>query len=395
MLDYSIAAVVAAAYFALQLQDRAGDFLCLRRQSFLLRREALAGYPALHQSFIEVLQPLVKPGFPALEGLQLSLRLFAVKLPLLLPCLQETVYADGVLGIDLYYQDEYVENVRAKASIKLINPKGYTMVCLLTPDSDYTLTAAGGGSITLFDGWDASVFSGDSKVCVIPWQLAGDGEYIEIDNGNFSVNLRVIGTHTGPANNIYCPFHAMDFHDGQSYMVTADACSFDIKDARRLDEAKAALYEVFADLSTVDQSGIRPAFAVRINDDILRNTLEEIRGNIRTLHLLVPVLLFIEGAVSFFAAYLSTQSRLREYAVMRCLGMTRGRIFRLTFCEYFMLAIVGAAFGTVTGIAITGTLSPQMLLYGAGAVSAFMIGTSMSISRITRINVMMLMKTEE
>lgn len=101
-----------------------------------------------------------------------------------------------------YYQDEYVENVRAKASIKLINPKGYTMVCLLTPDSDYTLTAAGGGSITLFDGWDASVFSGDSKVCVIPWQLAGDGEYIEIDNGNFSVNLRVIGTHTGPANNI-------------------------------------------------------------------------------------------------------------------------------------------------------------------------------------------------
>lgn len=294
-----------------------------------------------------------------------------------------------------YYQDEYVENVRAKASIKLINPKGYTMVCLLTPDSDYTLTAAGGGSITLFDGWDASVFSGDSKVCVIPWQLAGDGEYIEIDNGNFSVNLRVIGTHTGPANNIYCPFHAMDFHDGQSYMVTADACSFDIKDARRLDEAKAALYEVFADLSTADQSGIRPAFAVRINDDILRNTLEEIRGNIRTLHLLVPVLLFIEGAVSFFAAYLSTQSRLREYAVMRCLGMTRGRIFRLTFCEYFTLAIVGAAFGTVTGIAITGTLSPQMLLYGAGAVSAFMIGTSMSISRITRINVMMLMKTEE
>lgn len=69
MLDYSIAAVVAAAYFVLQLQDRAGDFLCLRRKSFLLRREALAGYPALHQPFIEVLQPLVKLGFPALERL--------------------------------------------------------------------------------------------------------------------------------------------------------------------------------------------------------------------------------------------------------------------------------------------------------------------------------------
>ena len=69
MLDYSIAAVVAAAYFVLQLQDRAGDFLCLRRQSFLLCREALAGYPALHQPLIEVLQSLVKLGFPALERL--------------------------------------------------------------------------------------------------------------------------------------------------------------------------------------------------------------------------------------------------------------------------------------------------------------------------------------
>ena len=102
MLDYSIAAVVAAAYFVLQLQDRAGDFLCLRRQSFLLRREALAGAVALYQSFIEVSQPLVKLGFPTLEGLQLSLRLFAVKLSRLLSCLQEPVYADGVLSVDLY-----------------------------------------------------------------------------------------------------------------------------------------------------------------------------------------------------------------------------------------------------------------------------------------------------
>ena len=102
LLDYGIAAVVAAAYFALQLQDCVGNFLRLRRQGFLLRSEALAGDFALHQSFIEVLQPLVKPGFPALEGLQLSLRLFAVKLSRLLSCLQEPVYADGVLSVDLY-----------------------------------------------------------------------------------------------------------------------------------------------------------------------------------------------------------------------------------------------------------------------------------------------------
>ena len=102
LLDYSIAAVVAAAYFVLQLQDRVRNILRLHRQSFLLRRETLAGEFALYQSFIEVSQPLVKQDFPTLEGLQLSLRLFAVKLSRLLSCLQEPVYADGVLSVDLY-----------------------------------------------------------------------------------------------------------------------------------------------------------------------------------------------------------------------------------------------------------------------------------------------------
>ena len=86
----------------LQLQGRVRNILRLHRQSFLLRRETLAGEFALYQSFIEVSQPLVKQGFPTLEGLQLSLRLFAVKLSRLLSCLQEPVYADGVLSVDLY-----------------------------------------------------------------------------------------------------------------------------------------------------------------------------------------------------------------------------------------------------------------------------------------------------
>jgi len=294
-----------------------------------------------------------------------------------------------------YYQDEYIKNVRSKASIKLIKPQEYTMVCLLTSDSDYSLTDAGGGSMTLFDGWDDSVFAGDREVCVIPRGLAVDGEYIEIDNGSFSVALRIIGTHTGPEKTLYCPFHAMDFHDGQSYMVTADSCSFDIKDARRLDEAKASLYEVFGEPNADDHAGSRPAFAVRINDDILRSTLKEIRGNIRTLHLLTPILLLIGAAVGFFAAYLSTQSRLREYAVMRCLGMKRGEVFRVALSEHLLIALVGGVVGAAVGIALSGTFTLRMLLYGAGGVFAFLIGTASSVSRVTRINVMKLMKTEE
>ena len=78
------------------------NILRLHRQSFLLRREALAGAVALYQSCLLYTSDAADEGFPTLEGLQLSLRLFAVKLSRLLSCLQEPVYADGVLSVDLY-----------------------------------------------------------------------------------------------------------------------------------------------------------------------------------------------------------------------------------------------------------------------------------------------------
>ncbi len=294
-----------------------------------------------------------------------------------------------------YFQDEYVKNVRAKAGMKLFEPQNYHLVCLLTLDSDYALTAVGGGSMTLFDGWDASVFMSDQNVCVVPEGFPADGESIEVDNGNFTVELRIIGTHTGPADNIYCPFHTMDFHDGMSYLVNADSCSFEIKDVRRLDEAKESLYEVFAKPDPNDRSVLRPAFGVRINDEIYQSTLETLKGNLRTLHLLVPVLLLIGGIVGFFASYLSTRSRLKEYAVMRCLGMRRGEVLCFALSEQLMIALVGGILGFAVGIAINGTFSLRMLLYGLGGIAAFLIGTALSVSRITWINVMQLMKTEE
>ena len=294
-----------------------------------------------------------------------------------------------------YYQDEFVSNVRAKASVGLLTPADCTMVCLLTPDSDYALTAAGGGSMTLLDGWDASVFRGDRAVCVIPQGFAAGGETLTVHNGSFSLKMQIIGTHTGPANCIYCPFHAMDFHDGMSYLIAADSCSFEIRDARRLEEAKGSLYSVFARPDPNDRSSLRPAYGVRINDELFQSTLAELRGNLRTLRRIIPVLLVIGGAVGFFAAYLSTRSRLREYAVMRCLGMTRGRVFRVTFAEQLALGLVGGVLGSVSGIVIGGGFTLRMLLFALGGIAAFLIGTALSVSRVTRINVMKLMKTEE
>jgi len=294
-----------------------------------------------------------------------------------------------------YYQDEYVKNVRAMARVKLTSPQDFTMVCILTPDSDHSLTVASGGSMTLFDGWDDSVFLSGQEVCVVPQGYARDGDYLEISTGSFAVKLRIIGTHTGQERCFYCPFYTLGLRDGISYMISVDSCSFDIKDARRLDEAKESLYGIFAKPDINDKSTSRPAYGVRINDEIFQSSLGEIKGNIRMLRLIFPVMLVFGGAIGFFASFLSTQGRMREYAVMRCLGMTRGRIFSLTFYEHFALALAGGALGTLFGIGASGMVTWHMLLYGVCGMATFLIGTSLSVSRITRINVMKLMKTEE
>ena len=96
------------------------------------------------------MQPLVKLGFPALERLQAALRLFAIKLPLCLPCLQETVYADGVLSVDLYGINRSFQNIglrdfflrTVKAGIQPFHDAAVGAVLLIVPLHGMTAYAA-------------------------------------------------------------------------------------------------------------------------------------------------------------------------------------------------------------------------------------------------------------
>ena len=301
-----------------------------------------------------------------------------------------------LLGLDHergFYQDKYVKNVRSKIRIELTNPANYSIVCILSADSDPALTPIEGGELTLFDGWDESVFMSDEAVCIVPQGFPTDGE-LEIETTTFPIRLTVIGTHTGPKNTIYCPFYTVQYANGMTYSFTADSCSFDIRDTRKVEEAKASLYEMFVKPDIQNSPG-SITYGVRIEDDLFQSTVTALNSSIKTLRFLLPVLLLIGVAVGFFASYLSTRSRLKEYAVMRCLGMRRGEVLCFALSEQLMIALVGGILGFAVGTAINGTFSLRMLLYGLGGIAAFLIGTALSASRITWINVMQLMKTEE
>lgn len=293
------------------------------------------------------------------------------------------------------YLDDYVKNVRAKAKMSLEKPEGATLSRILSIDSDPALSQAEGVYVQFFEDWEEGVLRGQEQVCLISSDLVTDGEYITVaaDMGE-SARLRIIGTVTnGPSNEIYCPYF-MSWSEGVSVAFLTDSCSFDIRNNQKLEESKSYIYEWFVrpDLSN-QMDGL--TFGVLIHDETYQKNIEEIQANLSMLHLLLPVLIIVCGGIGFFASFLATRGRTKEFAVMRCLGMKQCKIFGLVMGELSILAFTGAFFGIAGGILLEGEIQTSALLHAALMTGIFLLGSAVAALRITSINVMNLMKVED
>lgn len=225
------------------------------------------------------------------------------------------------------YLDDYVKNVRAKAKMSLEKPEGATLSRILSIDSDPALSQAEGVYVRFFEGWEEEDLRGQEQVCLISSDMFTDGEYITVaaDMGE-SARLRIIGTvANGPSNEIYCPYF-MSWSEGVSVAFLTDSCSFDIRNNQKLEASKSYIYEWFVrpDLSN-QMDGL--TFGVLVRDETYQKNIEEIQANLSMLRLLLPVLIIVFGGIGFFASFLATRGRTKEFAVMRCLGMKQCKIF--------------------------------------------------------------------
>lgn len=298
------------------------------------------------------------------------------------------------------YLDEYVKNVRAKATVPLQQPDDMVLHRILSFDSDRALSAVEGVSVQMLEGWDESVLRTDARVCLVPESLeiqpGPDGQrwvQISMEDGVF-LSLQVAGTVSGgPENAIWCPFYLQQ-QEGISEAFLVESCSFDILDNARLEQCKDAIYETFVepDLGNTHDS---MTFGVMIQDKTYQSTLEEFQSNLSMLRLLLPVLAVLCGGIGFLAGFLSTRGRVREFAVMRCLGMKQWRVFLLVFEEQALLMVLGALAGGVAGFLLEGALSGGALAKAGLSLGVFLAGAAVATGSITRVNVMKLMKMEE
>lgn len=321
-------------------------------------------------------------------------------------------YVDRLTGrIGEQRKDEdlsgYVKDVNALAHIPIAAPADTGLRKILSLRSDPELDPLTGAQVTFLDGWDEGVFQTEELVCLLsgtfPTRTGDDGaEYITVaysdyEQGQRPMELRVVGYVTnGPQQVIYCPFYQPMRSDNVSEAFLVDTCSFTIRDNTRLEESKQAIYdlELFGPPKLSNQeNGLEKG--VLVQDEIFVKTVGEIRANLATLHKLLPILLILCTGISFFAGFLATRGRMKEFAVMRCMGMSKWRVFLLVVGELFGLSVIGGLIGFAAGWIAEGTLDVRSVYSAVSMIGVLLLGAAAAALRIAGINPMKLMKVED
>lgn len=308
-----------------------------------------------------------------------------------------SVFTDMLLGRRPDKGDiaDYVCDVKAVSSDSLVSPKDYILRRILTISSDDALLQPG-VSVEFFDGWNEDALKTDKLVCLIPEKIAAIcDDTISIQPYEHDPQeLKIIGiVHGTDSNIIYCPLDML-FDNVQDMLYIIESCSFSIRDNSQLDKAKEEIYKIFCEPSLLaKKDGL--TFGVIINDEVYLETLNKLESNISMLKILLPVLLLLCCCIGFFTSFLSTKGRIKEFAVMRCIGLSRKKVFASVFEEFIYLSLVGGIIGFASGLILEPVLQLSTILKALLVILIYLAGASLSVLRICNVNVMNLMKEGE
>ena len=276
-----------------------------------------------------------------------------------------SVLVQSILGVfedDDNRISEFVKDVHAMGVVFLIYPDGMEMHRIYDFASDKMLCEFEGAKIELFDGFTEDIFKTSEQVCIVSDSV--EPEYDTENNPVISIGLerkktqlRIVGTISNSESNvIYVPLN---------FQWEKDA----------------------SELFLVD--------SVVVQDDTYLESLDGLRSNLRMVRVLIPILTVLTVAIGFFASYLFTKGRIKEFAVQRCLGLKRRRVFFDIIGQQTLLAVIGYIIGLLVAV-ITKSIHdiysiPNTLLL----LAIFISGASCSAFMIAKVNPIILMKTED
>lgn len=189
--------------------------------------------------------------------------------------------------------------------------------------------------------------------------------YAEDGLGKGFVELTLAGYYAGSGESIYIPFQtSQDIAVEISNRLSTDSLAFLAVDNENLDAITRTASGVFGAVDPLADEHSSPRYALTIHDEQYRATVAALEQNIERTAYLLPIVMLLGLGVGFLISFLATRGERRTYALMRTLGMTRGKLFGSILREQLTLSVLAVAAVAL----LTGNPGPAAIYLGCYTV---------------------------
>lgn len=311
-----------------------------------------------------------------------------------------TMYID--LCTTSYRHDfcSWIERVNLKRTLKCDEEIQLTGISY--PEAAVELLPENGAALSFFDGYSEAIFQTDQAVCLVPaaklseLTVNGDGSrQISVTSEGKTATMTVAGAYYGGISSaVYCPFNYLSKFLAKNEDIYTDSLSFYVKDNRTLEEFKEEAEKYFSEPSITAED--KPMYyAITVYDELFNKTVAGIEENIAVLGLLLPILYIIAAGTGLLASFLYIRGRVREFAVMRSLGLSRIGVTGLVSFEQIIIAAVGTALGVSACFAFFSGVAIKNAVNGLLFTLCYLVGALVAVLWITNVNVLRLLKSDE
>lgn len=316
-----------------------------------------------------------------------------------------TMYIDLCTTPDRHNFCNWIERVNLKRTLKC-NEEDSNGEIQLTgisyPEAAVELLAENGAALSFFDGYSEAIFQTDQAVCLVPAAKLSELTVNEDGSRQISVTLEgktatmtVAGAYFGGISSaVYCPFDYLSKFLAKNEYIYTDSLSFYVKDNRTLEQFKEEAEKYFSNPSITAED--KPMYyAITVYDELFNRTVSGIEENIAVLNLLLPALYTIAAGIGLLASFLYIRGRVREFAVMRSLGLSRIGVTGLISFEQLIIAAVGTSLGIFSCFAFFSDAVIKNAVNGLLFTLCYLAGALAAVVWITNVNVLRLLKSDE
>lgn len=285
-------------------------------------------------------------------------------------------------------------------------------------------TAFSGKDVTYLEGYDESFFTGEEAACILRETFLkkqnlklGDEldlvayapEYNGAGSQTFKyeklgpIKLKVVGSYytrnrlaSDELPDIISPLdYAINVYKGTGIDCYGNSGRFTLKDPLKINEFKSAMQEIGFKSVDMQKGFSRVGEAMTMNDETFILSATQLTESLNLMKGFAPLIFIIVAAIGFIASYLLMQSRRNEFAIMRSLGTSKKRCFRIIFLESMVLVLFGSLLGALISTFIVNIKIITMGMILAAFIIFYMLGTTIALLLLNRFSVMaILSKTD-